>query len=154
MSGINNITIGIVKPTAASNNGGNGSNGSNSSTTPIDFLELRLIGRGSQNGIANTGDLKQGDFVEGMKNAQTLWKSAMYNGGDPNDRNNYTPIVEVDLENYITLPEPTNPIIPVPIDPITPDPTDPTDPVIPVIPVPTTPDFSPTDFSPTDFKTT
>lgn len=133
MSGINNITIGIVKPNTSS--GGNGQNG-----FPIPFLDLKLVEKGSQNDIPNTNlnVLQIGDFVQGMKNSKTVWKSAMYNGGDPIDRNNYTPIVEIDLEDYLQpLPDPI-------IDPENP----------PIPPVPGTPDFAPIDFTATDFKTT
>lgn len=100
MSGINNITIGIVKPSTSS--GGNG--------FPIPFLDLKLVEKGSQNDIPNTNlnVLQIGDFVQGMKNSKTVWKSARYNGGDPSDRNNYTPIVEVIMaDEYIApVPEP------------------------------------------------
>lgn len=85
------VTIGVIKN--SSFGGGSGSN------SPIPFGELRLIARGSQNGIANTGPLKPGDFVEGMKDARFKWKSARYNGGDITNRANYTPLVEIDLEN-------------------------------------------------------
>lgn len=134
MIGTLDITIGIVKP--YKNNDGGGNIGE---YLPIAFLELRLIGKGPQNTNPDRIKILEiGDFVEGMKDEKTLWKSARYNGGDPTDRNNYTPMVEVDLEDYA---EP----LPVPI----PDPENP-----PIPPDPITPDWLNIDFLPPDFKTT
>ena len=66
---------------------------------PIRYLELRLIGKG----VGNTDPLMKfilqaGDSVQGRKDATTVWTEAIYNGGDPTDRNNYTPVVQTLLE--------------------------------------------------------
>ena len=87
------VTIGVIKNSLF---GGGGSN------SPIPFGELRLIAKGTQNGIRNIlKTLEIGDFVEGMKDIRFKWKSARYNGGDITNRANYTPLVEIDLENDI-----------------------------------------------------
>lgn len=62
---------------------------SNLYATPIAFLELRLLYKGQGN-TANT--LQIGDVVHGFKEAGVIWDKAIYNGGDINDRNNYTPL--------------------------------------------------------------
>lgn len=59
--------------------------------SPIQYLELRLKFKGSGN-TANT--LQVGDIVHGFADANTIWTNAIYNGGDPNDRANYTPLYE------------------------------------------------------------
>ena len=57
----------------------------------VDFLELRLKLKGSQSGIANQGDfLEVGDVVHGFSQAGVIWTDAVYNGGDPTVRANYT----------------------------------------------------------------
>lgn len=98
MSGIKDITIGVAKE------------GLSGGGFPIPFLDLKLVEKGSQNGIPNK-DLKKledGDFVQGMKDANTEWKSAMYNGGEPLDRANYTPMLEIiTADEYVyPIPEP------------------------------------------------
>lgn len=140
MSGINNITIGIVKPNrSSSGSGSDGENGENG--FPIPFLDLKLVERGSINGVKNTGARKYGDFVQGMKDATTMWKSAMFLGGNENDRNNYVPIVEIVINEAIEIPEENpeipdeNPYVP-PVIPYVP----------PVIPI-TTPDYSAANYS-------
>ena len=70
-----------------------------SSIGPIRYGELRLIGKG----VGNTDptmlfDLQVGDSVQGRKDATTVWTEAIYNGGDPTNRSNYTPIVQSVLE--------------------------------------------------------
>ena len=61
-----------------------------------------LMEKGSQDGVANTSaNLEIGDLVQGFKDANTVWKSAIYNGGDPTDRENYTPLIEVVLQEPV-----------------------------------------------------
>ncbi len=127
------VTIGVIKKPLLDNGGGRGN-------SPISFLELRLIAKGSHGGVPNIDltTLEIGDFVEGMKDENTKWKSAMYNGGDPVNRANYTPIVEISLNASIPSVDTTTPEYP---------------PYIP--PVDTTiPDYSPLDYSPLDYSTT
>lgn len=117
---VTGITVGVIKESLFGTGNGYG---------PIPFLELRLIAKGSQAGVPNTDlfTLEIGDFVEGMKDANTKWKSAMYNGGDPNDRNSYTPIVEIQLDDDSGYIPPAVAI--------------------------TTPDYSSIDHSPLDYST-
>lgn len=56
---------------------------------PIAYLELRLTLKGQGNTL---GTLQAGDRVTGFADATTVWVNAIYNGGDPNDRNSYTPV--------------------------------------------------------------
>ena len=59
---------------------------------PIAYLDLRLSLKGAVNGVANTlPTLQAGDRVHGFADANTVWQDAVYNGGDVNDRANYTP---------------------------------------------------------------
>lgn len=59
--------------------------------TPIQFLELRLKFKG----FGNTAPTLQiGDVVHGFKVLGQIWDDAYYNGGDVNDRANYTPIYD------------------------------------------------------------
>jgi hypothetical protein len=63
--------------------------------TPIAYLELRVIEKGVINGVPNVlSTLEVGDTVQGRKDEFTVWTSAIYNGGDPTDRDNYTTLVE------------------------------------------------------------
>jgi hypothetical protein len=65
---------------------------------PIGYLELRLYMKGSKAGVPNTlPTLEEGDFVKGLKDANTLWESAIYTGGDVEDRSNYRYCIEVDI---------------------------------------------------------
>jgi hypothetical protein len=58
---------------------------------PIQYLELRLKFKGT----GNTADtLQVGDIVHGFADADTIWNNAIYEGGDVNDRNNYTPLFD------------------------------------------------------------
>lgn len=59
--------------------------------TPIQFLELRLKFKGDGN---TAPTLQVGDIVHGFADATTIWTNARYEGGDPNDRANYTPLYE------------------------------------------------------------
>lgn len=59
--------------------------------TPIQFLELRLKFKGDGN---TAPTLQTGDIVHGFADADTIWTNARYEGGDINDRNNYTPLYE------------------------------------------------------------
>lgn len=71
---------------------------------PIAFLELRLKLKGSQGGIPNTlNTLQIGDVVTGFKEAGVIWNNAIYLGGDPTDRNNYTPMGEVSFEPILIV---------------------------------------------------
>jgi len=58
---------------------------------PIQYLELRLKFKGDGNTLDT---LEVGDIVHGFADATTIWTNARYDGGDINDRNNYTPIIE------------------------------------------------------------
>lgn len=60
--------------------------------TPIQFLELRLKFKGEGN-TAST--LQIGDIVHGFADANTIWTNARYEGGDINNRANYTPIYDI-----------------------------------------------------------
>jgi len=63
--------------------------------TPIQYLELRLKFKGN----GNTADtLQVGDIVHGFKDASTIWNNARYEGGDPNNRDNYTPLYDPMLD--------------------------------------------------------
>ena len=64
--------------------------------TPIQFLELRLLFKGTGNTLPT---LQVGDVVHGFADATTIWLKAIYEGGDVNNRANYTPI-------YDNKPEP------------------------------------------------
>lgn len=66
--------------------------------TPIQFLELRLKFKGDGN---TSADLQAGDIVHGFADASTIWNNAIYEGGDINDRANYTPV-------YDPKPEPVS----------------------------------------------
>ena len=68
--------------------------GGGGSTAPIQYLTLRKKANGSTD---INSPIQIGDIVEGFKDSTTYWTSAIYNGGDINDRANYTPIVETDL---------------------------------------------------------
>ena len=65
--------------------------------TPISFLELRLKFKGNGNTLST---LQVGDIVHGFADADTIWTNAVYNGGDVNDRENYTE-VEVPVTQFI-----------------------------------------------------
>lgn len=67
----------------------------NPTITPILFLELRLKFKGEVGGVPNTlPTLQAGDIVHGFADVDTIWTNAIYNGGDINDRANYTPLYE------------------------------------------------------------
>lgn len=73
----------------------------------IPFLELRIIAEGSQDGVPNVAKtFEPGNTVEGFKDANTYWESAMYEGGDPEERASYTPMVEVIWEEIPDTPDP------------------------------------------------
>jgi hypothetical protein len=66
---------------------------------PIQFLELRLKFKGQIGGVPNTlTTLQSGDVVHGFKELGFIWDNAYYNGGDINDRDNYTPILGATFE--------------------------------------------------------
>jgi hypothetical protein len=70
--------------------------------SPVAYLELRLRFKGEVGGIPNTlPTLQVGDVVQGFKENGFLWDNAYYNGGDINDRNNYTPISPAKFEPQI-----------------------------------------------------
>jgi len=60
----------------------------------IPYLELRLKAKGAGNTDTDFAYILQtGDLVEGFKDATEYWTTAIYNGGDVDDRANYTPLV-------------------------------------------------------------
>lgn len=92
------VTVGVSRGVTVIVQGGNGGD----CPLPIPFLTLALMEKGSQDGVANTSaNLEIGDLVQGFKDANTVWKSAIYNGGDPTDRENYTPLIEVVLQEPV-----------------------------------------------------
>ena len=67
--------------------------------SPIAYLELRLKFKGSVGGVPNTQPtLQAGDIVHGFASLDTIWTNAIYNGGDINNRANYTPIYDPKAE--------------------------------------------------------
>ena len=63
--------------------------------SPIAYLELRLKFKGIVGGVPNTQPtLQAGDVVQGFKEGEEIWNNAIYNGGDINNRANYTPIYD------------------------------------------------------------
>jgi hypothetical protein len=58
---------------------------------PIPFLKLELKAKGESNELET---LQIGDAVEGFKDANVYWDTAVYLGGNINDRDNYLPLVE------------------------------------------------------------
>jgi hypothetical protein len=86
-------------------------------TSTIPFLDLRIIAEGSQDGIPNVDKaLEYGDTVEGFKDANTYWKSAMYNGGDLEDRENgYDPLVELIWEEEVVPDSNSTPSVDTPL---------------------------------------
>lgn len=74
--------------------------------SPIQFLELRLKFKGD----GNTADTLQiGDIVHGFADANTIWTNARYEGGDVNDRANYTPIYDVPPDPVLITATATGP---------------------------------------------
>ena len=62
--------------------------------SPTAYLDLDLIAKGEQGGVANTGaGLEVGDIVRGFKEQGIFWEAAQYTGGDPTDRANYLPFI-------------------------------------------------------------
>jgi len=59
----------------------------NTGIGPIQYLELRLKFKGPGNTLDT---LQVGDIVHGFADASTIWTNARYEGGDINDRLNYT----------------------------------------------------------------
>lgn len=77
------------------------------------FLNLKLIDKGSQNGIPNTGPgLEIMDVVRGFFDANTYWKAAYYLGGNPELRSSWQPVEEA-ISTPVVPPIPT----PIPPDP-------------------------------------
>ena len=76
--------------------------------TPILYPELRLLFKAEGNTL--TG-LQVGDIVHGFADASTVWSKARYEGGDVNDRDNYTPLDGTFYERFApagqvcTIPE-------------------------------------------------
>ena len=63
---------------------------------PIAYLELRLKFKGIIGGVPNAlSTLQVGDIVHGFSEGTTIWTNAVYNGGDINDRDNYTPLYDI-----------------------------------------------------------
>lgn len=68
------------------------------SSAPIPYLSLKIEAKGHQNGVANfSSSLERGDYVTGVKEGDIVWLWARYNGGDPNNRENYSPGFENEL---------------------------------------------------------
>lgn len=80
------------------------------------FLKLRLIDKGSQNGIANIGPgLEPGDIVRGFFDAVTYWKAAYYLGGDISLRSSWQPVEEsISSPDVPDIPNPNPPVEPPP----------------------------------------
>jgi hypothetical protein len=96
---------------------------------PNPFMNLKLIDKGSQNGIPNTAPgLEVMDVVRGFFDADTYWKAALYLGGAPSLRSSWQPIGEDVFSSSI-------PSVPVAVLPV----------------VPGTPNYS-SNYSPTHYK--
>lgn len=93
-----NVAVGIIKPSS-----GNG-------TSIVPYLDLPLTNKGTNNCVPNLGTgLETGDVVTGWKDANTYWVAAIYNGGDPADRDNYTPLHEIIMDYVCPVPSTTPP---------------------------------------------
>ena len=108
---------------------------------PIAFLELRLKSKGSNLCIPNKGSgIEIGDLVEGFKDANIYWESAMYKGGYKEDRNNYTPVLEHKMDYYCgtapVVPPVVEPVVPPVVEPVVPPVVEPVVPPVvePVVP--------------------
>ena len=64
---------------------------SNPIISPIAYLELRLKFKGDGNTLKT---LQAGDIVHGFADTDIIWTNAVSNGGDLNDRANYTPLYD------------------------------------------------------------
>lgn len=85
-----NIAIGIIKPGGIS---------------VVSYLDLNLSNKGTNNCVPNIGPgLETGDVVSGWKDANTYWVAAIYNGGDPAVRANYTPLNEITMDYVCPVP--------------------------------------------------
>lgn len=75
----------------------------NSSGIPL-FPLFALKFKGEGNLLTET--LEAGDIVHGFYDAFTIWDNAVYNGGDPTDKANYTQITTANggLTRWITTP--------------------------------------------------
>jgi hypothetical protein len=88
------IAVGIIRNT----NGGNS------------YLSLGLSDKGTNNCVPNVGPgLETGDIVRGWKDANTYWVAALYDGGDPADRANYTPLQEIAMDYVCPVPSTSPP---------------------------------------------
>lgn len=101
-----NIAVGVIKPIGVS---------------VVSYLDLNLNNKGTNNCVPNIGPgLETGDVVSGWKDANTYWIAAIYNGGDPSDRSNYTPLHETVMDYVCGVPQaPTTPTTPLPGTPPT-----------------------------------
>lgn len=91
------VTIGVIRNPLLTG-GGN--------CAPIPYLQLRVIARGEQGGVPNVHDDEYfklpNDVVEGYKDAFFYWEAARFKGGTQDHRDNYTPLVEIELdEEYV-----------------------------------------------------
>ncbi len=87
------IAVGITKPQ------------SGTGTSIVPYLDLPLSNKGTNNCVPNIGTgLETGDVVSGWKDANTYWVAAIYNGGDPADRDNYTPLNEIIMDYVCPVP--------------------------------------------------
>nr|WP_315245161.1 hypothetical protein [uncultured Flavobacterium sp.] len=78
------------------------------------FLNLKLIDKGSTNGVPNIGEgLEINDVVRGFFDANTYWKAAYYLGGDITLRSSWQPIESaVSFPSIPDIPNPDPPIDP------------------------------------------
>jgi hypothetical protein len=60
----------------------------NGGAGPVAYPDLRILFKADGNELTT---LQIGDIVHGFADATTVWSRARYNGGDPEDRANYTP---------------------------------------------------------------
>lgn len=78
------------------------------------FLNLKLIDKGSTNGVPNIGKgLEINDVVRGFFDANTYWKAAYYLGGDITLRSSWQPIESaVSVPSIPDIPNPDPPVDP------------------------------------------
>lgn len=80
-------------------------NSKGSGNAVVPYLDLTLTNKGTNNCVPNIGSgLETGDVVTGWKDANTYWVAAIYNGGDPADRTNYTPLNEIVMDFVCPVP--------------------------------------------------
>ncbi|MFV5702186.1 hypothetical protein ACM55F_09970 [Flavobacterium sp. XS2P12] len=109
------VTIGVIRDPLFIVGGSGVGTGGSGNNTPIPYLQLRVIAKGEQGGIPNIGQdeyVKEiNDVVEGYKDANFYWEAARFNGGDGENRNNYTPLVEIELDEAYVPPVVVPPVV-------------------------------------------